>query len=371
MTSKRSWQKRTPLYVQVAQHLRTEIQKNYESGQKLVAESRLASQLGVSLTTIREALSCLSQEGMLERRHGSGTYVLDPLGSRHVAILSDLDISQTRTSYFFLKSVQSLRAFFDEHQVKAHVYIGRARMGEEPPAELTCREFLEDVAAQKISGVIAEATQFRLSWMQPLIEQKIPVIGGTDQYAWSVKEDYHSMIRAGTEYLLDAGRRRIAFMATGGADSIQIFEEILQQRGLNVRSEWILSESQPGREGAGWDAFHRLWGASGAKPDGLIVTDDVLFQGVAMAVLEARVRVPDELLLAAHAVKGGYLHCPFPVAHLQFDLDALVRAKGEMMLRLLAHQEIPEPHVTLPFELVESGAHLAEVQPATPMRQRV
>ncbi|MDH5858964.1 transcriptional regulator LldR [Lampropedia aestuarii] len=51
-------------------------------GQKLPAERRLAEQLGVSRASLREAIQKLVSQGVLESRHGDGTYVKE---QRHVS----------------------------------------------------------------------------------------------------------------------------------------------------------------------------------------------------------------------------------------------------------------------------------------------
>jgi len=47
----------------------------YEPGQKLPSQVELASQLGVSRATLREALHDLEREGVISVRHGVGTFV--------------------------------------------------------------------------------------------------------------------------------------------------------------------------------------------------------------------------------------------------------------------------------------------------------
>ncbi|WP_309237262.1 GntR family transcriptional regulator [Actinomadura sp. BRA 177] len=47
-------------------------------GDALPSERRLAEELGVSRPTLRQAIDGLVAEGLLERRHGSGTYVAEP-----------------------------------------------------------------------------------------------------------------------------------------------------------------------------------------------------------------------------------------------------------------------------------------------------
>lgn len=52
-------------------------------GAKLVNEQGLAERFDVSRSTIREAVAALVTAGYLERRHGSGTYVVGLPGPRH------------------------------------------------------------------------------------------------------------------------------------------------------------------------------------------------------------------------------------------------------------------------------------------------
>ncbi|QKG18939.1 GntR family transcriptional regulator [Actinomadura verrucosospora] len=49
-----------------------------EPGDALPSERRLVEDLGVSRPTLRQAVDGLVAEGLLERRHGSGTYVAEP-----------------------------------------------------------------------------------------------------------------------------------------------------------------------------------------------------------------------------------------------------------------------------------------------------
>ncbi|MEU5876324.1 GntR family transcriptional regulator [Spirillospora sp. NPDC047279] len=48
------------------------------AGEALPPERRLAEELGVSRPTLRAAIDRLAADGLLERRHGSGTYVAEP-----------------------------------------------------------------------------------------------------------------------------------------------------------------------------------------------------------------------------------------------------------------------------------------------------
>ncbi|WP_324715565.1 GntR family transcriptional regulator [Carboxydochorda subterranea] len=69
--------RRLPLYAEVQQDLRQLIQ-SWPRSAPLPSEPKLASQLGVSRPTVREALHALEREGLILRRQGVGTFVLGP-----------------------------------------------------------------------------------------------------------------------------------------------------------------------------------------------------------------------------------------------------------------------------------------------------
>ena len=70
---------RLPLYQRLRDDLSTKIAGQFwRPGEALPSEQDLASQYGVASGTIRKAIESLVQEGQLERRQGSGTFVRRP-----------------------------------------------------------------------------------------------------------------------------------------------------------------------------------------------------------------------------------------------------------------------------------------------------
>ena len=69
-------EKRLTLAVQAQQYLTSLIEEGiYQPGQQFPSEADLATQLGISRATLREALLNLEQEGAIIRKHGMGTFV--------------------------------------------------------------------------------------------------------------------------------------------------------------------------------------------------------------------------------------------------------------------------------------------------------
>jgi GntR family transcriptional repressor for pyruvate dehydrogenase complex len=67
---------RTPVYEQVVKRLRDFIDvERLEPGDRLMSERELAERLGVSRTSVRQALTALRVLGMVDIRHGDGVYL--------------------------------------------------------------------------------------------------------------------------------------------------------------------------------------------------------------------------------------------------------------------------------------------------------
>jgi GntR family transcriptional regulator len=81
-----------PLHLQAQQHLLSLIEDGtYQPGEQLPSEVDLAAQLGISRPTLREALLNLEQEGIIDRKHGVGTFVASGYESRLESGLEHLE----------------------------------------------------------------------------------------------------------------------------------------------------------------------------------------------------------------------------------------------------------------------------------------
>lgn len=67
-----------PLYLQIEEQLRTIIKgEEYKQGKMLPNEIDLSKQLGISRNTLRQAINNLVNEGLLMRKKGVGTVVVN------------------------------------------------------------------------------------------------------------------------------------------------------------------------------------------------------------------------------------------------------------------------------------------------------
>lgn len=83
-----------PVYQQIAELLARQIKAGYwRQGERLPTEAELASTLDVAVGTLRKSLALLSEQGVLERIQGSGTYVKKVAGTQHIYELFRLELA--------------------------------------------------------------------------------------------------------------------------------------------------------------------------------------------------------------------------------------------------------------------------------------
>ncbi len=70
---------RLPRYQRLADALRNDVvNRRWQLGVRLPSETAIAEDFGVATGTVRQALSLLVEEGLLERQHGKGTFIRRP-----------------------------------------------------------------------------------------------------------------------------------------------------------------------------------------------------------------------------------------------------------------------------------------------------
>lgn len=138
-------------YKTLAEDLRSGIRSHGKKGQRLSTEQELMQQYGVSRQTVRQALSLLLEEGLIEKRQGSGTYIAwdalpDPTASRNIAILTTSISDHTNS---FLWNAQSLFAGAGYH---TQLFATENRAGQE-------RKILESLLANPVRAILAEGVR--------------------------------------------------------------------------------------------------------------------------------------------------------------------------------------------------------------------
>jgi len=153
---------RIPLYYQLENVLREKIASGaYAAGEKLPTEIELIEQYGVSRITIRQALAALSDEGIIERRQGSGTIVAARQSKKRrftgiIHLTGSLDELIEMGMETPVKVLEMNRVEADQHEAELlEVKIGtpiyrlkRLRMNDGKPYSLIVNYLPEEIGSQ-------------------------------------------------------------------------------------------------------------------------------------------------------------------------------------------------------------------------------
>ncbi len=136
--------KRSPsLTEQTRLYIKDRILDNAFGDGRLPSETELAQILGVSRTTVREALSKLEKEGIIRRRQGAGTFV-NPAGLQVRTRLDEIwSYEEALRAHGYTPAVEVLRL---EEQPAGGEAARRLGLSPDEPALLMEKRFLEDGA---------------------------------------------------------------------------------------------------------------------------------------------------------------------------------------------------------------------------------
>jgi GntR family transcriptional regulator len=154
--------RRIPLYYQLENLLREKINSGaFAPGGRLPTESELIRQYGVSRITVRQALTALAEEGLIERRQGRGTFVVERKTKRRtfegqIHLTGSLDEVIAMTPDAPVKVIEMSRVEADSHEAELlglqpgePVYrIKRLRMREGKPYGLLLNYLPAEIGAR-------------------------------------------------------------------------------------------------------------------------------------------------------------------------------------------------------------------------------
>lgn len=315
---------RTPVYQQIAVHLRREIRQHRRAGEKLETVLQLGARFGVSGLTISQALSILVQEGLVESRKGSGTYVSATRPAARVALILPAGVGDGTASFFWLRLAHDLHRRLLAKGMAVQVNL--ADGGSDRP---------EAVAAAIAMGVKASAP-----CLQGYAASGVPMVGLDEEFSRRASFSVPGMIREAVGVFQHFGRRRLAMLTvqsdTAGAPSswlAHLFTQQLTAAGLSVEPQWLRGLPPGGTaEGDVAHIFQSQWKDKATRPDGLLIADDTAFPAAAAALLRLGIHIPDELLVVVATNRGSGMYIPFPAVSIENDPEEL----AEVLLDLLS-----------------------------------
>ncbi|MDD5706152.1 MAG: substrate-binding domain-containing protein, partial [Kiritimatiellae bacterium] len=205
------------------------------------------------------------------------------------------------------------------------------------PASL---DLLDPAVLPRLRGVLSFHALYELDGK--LSEAGVPVIylGAGPPCGTGVFLDDADMLRQGMRRLAQVGCRNAMLLHPVSGDSeynrARIAAAAARACDLKFANEPVVCEQRL-VERHGYDAFMRLW-RGGRRPQGVMVSDEILCHGVLRAVLELRLDLPRDLQLISHASRGVAFPYAGAVSRLEFDTDAWADRALRMLIACIHGQ---------------------------------
>ncbi len=290
-----------PKYARVKANIRSMIlEKHIPAGEFLPSEKVLASNYQVSSITIKRALNDLASEGLVERKQGIGTVVVDPASHRPSSEPEPQSIFASG-AVLFLASGRSPKTFFDllsgverllAAQDSVMLYSSIESYDESEATHLRRLIRKNSVRVLLVSGRIDDAiARFVKALGPPVI-----YIGNypLDESISQVCADVRSATRQAVEMLLDRGVKRLGVMNGGrkygtAIEMARSFERCMEE--MKDRVEYWQIRWQEKAQVA--EQINRLLGDL-QSPAGLIVEGGLEYD-VLLAASKLKRRIPQDL----------------------------------------------------------------------------
>lgn len=317
--------KSPPLQKQIEDFVRNRIATGeFGQGSRLPSVNSLAKQTGVSVSTVQNALACLSREGLLDRKPRRPTYVR---GTAPALTCAGIYFSRPLTSSnlgFYQILGQELQRKLGLQGVRTQIWSDdRAKDAQVNPLP----SLMLAIRRREIQAIIAPLIyENDVKWLcEMAIPSSMLVIGSSVKNG--VGNNFTEMLGLGMKQLREQGCRTVGVISNILLNPEGLREaereiygsliEAISGAGLETRNDWIRgpADDPPHYAQYGYEQFHALWNLK-RRPDGLLVFPDRAASGVVTAILERRVSVPGDLKLILHANDLLPYPCPLPAAFL-------------------------------------------------------
>lgn len=199
-------------YIQLADLMRGEIVHLRSIGEnRLPTEKELTESYGVSRQTVRNALNLLEEEGLIERRQGSGSYIREKIlgiGMKQIAVITTFI-----DDYIFPSILHDAQSIFEQNGYSTLIYATENKVSKE-------REILKSLLEKEISAILIEGSKTALPTPNADLFIRFRMLGipvlfihgeyqNLKEFPSVLADDYAGGYML-AEYLIAKGHRKIA-----------------------------------------------------------------------------------------------------------------------------------------------------------------
>ena len=329
-----------PKYVMLTKWIKDQIiSGNSSYGEKFYSENELSQMFSISRQTVRQAVGQLNAQGYLERRQGSGTYVIYEPRTMREKTMNIAVISTYLDDYIFANIIKGIERMLTRNRYSMQLTFTHNRVEKEARA-------LESMLEKDIDGLIIEPTKSGLpnpnkKLYNEIKRKNIPVVFFNARYP---DMDYPCISMddrmAGylvTKYLADAGHRKIAAMFQ--SDDMQGhlrysgYLEALSSSGLDIKSDrilWYTTEHKKYLFNNPEAILNRIKGATG-----IVCYNDQLASNMIKFLKENGIKVSEDLSVISIDNADIASMCDVPLTTAAHPMQMLGETAANNLLKLI------------------------------------
>lgn len=322
-------EKPVPLYQQVADSIRSEIVAGKMSaGEQLGSHQDLAKKYGVSLITVKRALNDLMHEGILYSRAGKGTFVKGTADSKPSFSAKSIGlVLRDLKSPFFSLIVHNIEDYASQKGYNLLLSNSSRRVERE-------ENLVRHLYNIGVNGLIVASMSHEYTathFLREIIEKNYPCIVVSyikDPDVYFVGTDHEEGGYMATTHLLNVGYRSIGYVDGEPGNVVgelrkQGYLRALQERNLAAPDRFLFHLGMRGEQHdftSGYDVGKEFAQCS-ERPEAMFVYNDLAALGFEEAVMDAGLRVPDDVALVGFdgIERGQYAKVPLTTIQQPFD----------------------------------------------------
>lgn len=331
-------------YQQVAEVLRGDILDGvYQKRMLLPTEQLLCQQFGVSRQTVRQALSLLAAEGLIERRQGSGSHILQPRETVTVPRRTVAVVTTYISNYIFPSILREIETVLSANNGAPTLYATQNQVSSER------RILLSLLDGELPDGILVEGTKTGLpnpnmDLYRQLISRGVPMVFMHGIYpelsdCLSVLDDNYGGSRQLVEYLYGKGHRAISGIFKNddlqGLQRYAGYANALRDLGLPLEDQhvfWYNTESKEYllSDDAFWDQAADVLHNCTA----LVCYNDEIASRLVSLLLKKGFRIPDDVAVVSFDNSPYSELSVIPITSLSHGTYNVGRMAAELLVRL-------------------------------------
>jgi DNA-binding LacI/PurR family transcriptional regulator len=330
----------------------------YSLGEKLPGMKEMSQELGMHFLTVRRAMTELAKKGLVEIRHGAGTFVTErPLARKTTAIRLGI---ACRTFMLHIGK---------HHPVVMACLAGAHRRCKPPefilqPLFYDQDRFVEQIGqtilTEGLSGVLILAGGMRNEDYEFLRDHRVHVVSFSsspyhDSWTITVRTDKAAALRQSVEHLRSLGHKRIAYITylhkDEGDNTHRRFARLAFDHRLGNPDELMVLVGNTNLD-THWEDVEKLFGIN-PPPTAAIVSDEFLADVVLDGCERRGIRVPDELsIVAMQDAKPEGHRIPLTATTTAEEITQKAFTAIDLLVRRVSGDFIESMDVAIPPQLI-------------------